>query len=486
MEDTAMPHRHSLRTSGSRPRKPAPLALSACLTAALLLASGLVRLSAEGPPHGGRHDGGDFDRAILRNAGSMLGDGRHVFRYDTFGDEAFWGDALKLHQAIEGAALGGVGAGVSPRQALALGLKVDADALPESLVRQLRAGTVNLDDPATTLALLKLNAVVGLTGFFKRDGSLKSLGVQCALCHSTVDNSLAFGIGRRLDGWANHDLNVGAIIAAAPDLSPVVNLLKAVNPAITDAAVRSVLNSWGPGKFDAELLLDGKTTNPTTGQSAATLIPNAFGLAGYNLHTWTGGWGTITYWNAFVAVLEMHGVGNFFDSRLDDAAQFPVAAAAGLGHIRTDPDSDRVTKQLPALQFYQLAIPAPRPTPGVDFDPAAAARGDEIFGGKARCGSCHTEPLWTEPGWNTHKPADIKIESFQADRSPDHSYKTANLAGLFIRERGLNMAPANQGRFYHDGRFKTLLDVVNSYDQRFGLGLTAAEKADLVEYLKSL
>lgn len=423
--------------------------------------------------------------AILQNAVQMTVQGRQIFRFDTYGDQAFWGDTLMLHLAIEGDHLGGVGPGVSPATALALGLKVDADALSQRVIQQLKRGQVDLNDPAVTLSLLKQDAVLGVKGFFNSDGSLQSVGLTCALCHSTVNDSVAPGVGRRLDGWANHDLNVGAIIASAPNLTPIVDLLKIVNPAIDDAAVRAVLQSWGPGKFDAELLLDGKAFQPD-GRSAATLIPNAFDLGGYNLHTWTGGWGTVTYWNAFVAVLELRGIGTFFDERLDNAAQFPIAAAAGFGHITTDADDDQVTSKLPALAFYQLSIPAPKPRPGIDFDAAAADRGDELFSGKANCNSCHHEPLWTEPGWNDHKPAEIRIDAFQADRSPDHAYKTMNLAALFVRERGLFMKPENKGRFYHDGRFQTLLDVVDSYNSRFGLGLTPDEEHDLVEYLKSL
>ena len=213
----------------------------------------------------------------------MLEEGKQTFRFDTFGDEAFWTDALQLHRAIAGAQLGGVGPGVSPKTALAVGLKVDSDALPQSLISQLKQGRVNLDDPATTLALLKLNAVVGVKGTVRDDGSLQSVGITCALCHSTVDNSFAPGIGQRLDGWANRDLNVGAIVALSPNLKPVTDLL-----GVDEATVRTVLQSWGPGKFDAELFLDGKAFRPD-GKSAATLIPPAFGLAGVNLHTWTVG-----------------------------------------------------------------------------------------------------------------------------------------------------------------------------------------------------
>jgi len=433
-----------------------------------------------------------FDRVIRQNIDAMTRDGRHTFRFDTFGDEAFWGDKLKLHEAIEGSRFGGVGPGLSPAVALGLGLKVDVDVLPGDIVAALRANRVNLQDPATTLLLLKENAVVGLTGFFNRDGSLKSVGIQCSLCHSTVDNSLTFGIGHRLDGWANRDLDVGKIVATAPDLTPFATLL-----GVPVDTVKAVLQSWGPGKFDAELFLDGKAVNPTqvtdgavTGRMVpgATLIPNAYGLAGFNQHTWTGAWGTVSYWNALVAVLEMRGVGRFFDPRMNNAAQFPIAAANGFGNFNStlSPDDDRVTSKLPALHFYQLAIPAPTPQAGRDFDPAAAKRGDDLFSGKARCNTCHADPLWTEPGWNLHTAAEVCIDSFQADRAPDHTYKTMNLNGVFVRERGLFMNPANKGRFYHDGRFATLHDVVDHYDQCKSLALSDQEKHDLIEYLKSL
>ena len=432
----------------------------------------------------------DFDAQIATNAIELLEGGRQTFRFDTFGDQAFWGDALQLHQAIKGAALGGVGPGISPNTALSLGLKVDINALPQPLINQLKQGKVNLNDPATTVALLKLDAVLGVKGFFSGN-NLNSVGITCAFCHSTVNNSFAFGIGDRLDGWANRDLDVGKVVAAAPNLSPFANLL-----GVSQDTVRAVLNSWGPGKFDAELILDGKAFNPQqvtdgvvtgTNVPGATLIPNAFGLAGYNQHTWTGAWGSVPYWNAFVAALEMHGVGRFFDPRLNNAAKFPIAAANGFADLpHIDPDQDLITKKLPELQFYQLAIPAPAPQAGVDFSAPAAERGDALFSGKAKCNDCHVEPLWTEPGWNLHTPAEIGIDSFQADRAPDGVYKTMNLAGVFIRENAVFMNPANKGRYYHDGRFATLLDVVNHYNTRFSLGLTAQEKLDLVEYLKSL
>lgn len=404
---------------------------------------------------------------INANAQRMVDEGREIFRFDTFGDEAFWGDTLKLHQAIQGSMFGGVGPGVSPKTALAVGLKVDVDALPGSLVKALRKGKVNLDDPASTLALLKANAVVGVIGSFNQDGSLSSMGISCALCHSTVDDSFAPGIGHRLDGWANRDLNVGAIIALSPDLSVVTNLLE-----VDAAALRTVFNSWGPGKFDAQVLLDGKAFRPD-GKSAATLIPPAFGLAGVNLGTSTG-FGSTTYWNAFVANLEMHGQGTFFDPRLNDPVKFPVAAKAGSASLRSGPDL--ITAKLAALHFYQLAIPAPVAPEG-SFDRTAAARGQAIFNGKANCSSCHVPPLFTEPGWNMHTPEEIGIDDFQSARSPDNRYRTAPLKGLFTHSKG---------GFYHDGRFATLGDVVEHYNSFFKSGLAAQEKNDLVEYLKSL
>ncbi len=422
---------------------------------------------------GARPDRTRFDAAVIKNAAQMLDQGRHTFRFDTFGDQDFWGGTLQLHKALEGSQFGGVGPGVSPATALAVGLKVDVDALPPSLIAALRAGQVNLSSPATTLALLKQNAVLGVTGYFKPDGSLRSMGIQCALCHSTVDKSFSApgippgNIGHRLDGWANRDLNVGAIVSLAPNLQPVADLLQVDVP-----TVKTVLASWGPGKFDAELFMDGKAFRPD-GKSAATLIPPAFGLAGVNLHTWTG-WGSVPYWNAFVANLEMHGKGTFFDPRLDDAAQFPVAARNHFGHVNNQPDL--ITGKLPALHFYQLSIPAPAPPEG-SFDEAAAKRGDELFSGKAQCTTCHTEPLWTEPGWDLHTGQEICIDNFQADRAPDHRYRTSPLNGLWTHAKG---------GFYHDGRFATLLDVVNHYDSCFNLGLSTQEKSDLVQYLKSL
>ena len=434
----------------------------------LLAASAALGIAALGSQFSSaKQPRGDFDERIADHADDLLRDGKRIFRLDTFGDQAFWGGRLRLHEAIAGAEHGGVGEGVSPATALSLGLKVDIEALPRKLVKSLERGEVDLDDPASTLALLRHDAVVGIRGFFDGREQLTSVGIQCALCHSTVDDSFAAGIGRRLDGWANRDLNVGAIVAVAPDLSFFTDLL-----GVDDATVRQVLNQWGPGKFDAAMALDGKTAQPT-GETSATLIPPAFGLAGINLHTWTG-WGSVTHWNAFVANLEMHGQGTFYDPRLEDATKFPIAAANGFGNVRSE--QDLITGKLGALQFYQLAIPAPRAPEG-SFDRRAARRGQTLFSGKADCARCHVPPIYTEPGWNLHTASEIGIDGFQASRSPDERYRTAPLRGLWTHAKG---------GFYHDGRFPTLVAVVEHYDGHFGLGLTPAERIDLIEFLKSL
>jgi cytochrome c553 len=355
---------------------------------------------------------------------------------------------------------------VSPATALSVGLKVDVDRVPSAVLNGIKSGTVNLNDPANTLALLAADAVVGVKGFGSAS-QLRSVGITCALCHSTVDDSFAPGIGHRRDGWPNRDLNVGAIVALSPDLSAVASLLQ-----VDQSTVRTVLHSWGPGKFDAELFLDGKAFRPD-GKTAATLIPPAFGLAGMNQHTYTG-WGSVPYWNALVANLEMHGSGTFFDPRLADPQQFPVAARAGFANLRQQPDN--VTAKLPPLHFYQMAIPAPTPPDG-SFDRRAADHGQTLFNGVATCSTCHVPPLYTEPGWQMHTGAEIGIDNFQADRSPDHRYRTTPLRGVWARAKG---------GFYHDGRYPTLLAVVQHYNQAFNLRLSDSDMNDLVEYLKSL
>jgi hypothetical protein len=293
------------------------------------------------------------------------------------------------------------------------------------------------------------------------------MGIQCAFCHSTVDDSFTPGIGKRLDGWAARDLNVGAIVSLAPNLKPFTDLLGVDLP-----TVKKVFGSWGPGRFDAELDKDGKGFRPD-GKQAGTLIPPAFGLAGVNLHTWTG-FGSVPYWNAYVASGEMHGSGTFFDARLSNTTQYPVSARSGEGNRRGVPD--RITPKLAALHFYQLAIPAPAPPTG-SFDKEASTRGKGVFEAKAKCATCHVPPLYTEPGNNLHTPAEVGVDAFQADRSPTHMYRTAPLAGLWSHQKG---------GFYHDGRFATLGDVIDHYNDLLKLALTDREKADLIEYLKSL
>lgn len=409
-------------------------------------------------------DPDDFNQAIRKNADDLFEKGRAVFRFETFGDEVFWTDKLQLHKAVVDEKHGGIGKGLTPKEALAAGLKVDLNILPAFLRKKIQEGKF-LDDPWVTMELLKINAVVGVIAKFE-DNKIKSLGLTCASCHSTVDSET--GIGSRLDGWPNRDLNVGAIISMAPDLSSFTTMLD------TDVEnVKKILASWGPGKFDALLNLDGKAFRPD-GKSGATLIPEAFGHAGHNLHTWTGGWGNVTYWNAYVANLELSGQGNFYDERLMNKEQYPVAAKMGFGNKRSA--VDLVSDKLAALQFYQLAIPSPEAPKG-SFDKEASERGQKVFNGKAQCAGCHVPPLFAEPGWNAHKPDDICIDDFQSNRSPDKTYVTQGLRGLWAHSKG---------GFYHDGRFATLLDVVNHYDKCKSLKLNEAEKNDLVEYLKSL
>ncbi|WP_087001691.1 c-type cytochrome [Rhizobium sullae] len=437
----------------------------------LLLSSTMMPATAQMGKKGSM-SGKDFDAAATDQARRYLEEGRETFRFDTFGSEDFWGGKLKLHEAIAGEKLGGKGPGLSPEKALELGLKVDVNAIPRDVAVALDKGKVDLTDPASTVLLLKANAVVGVTGFFGEDGkTLTSVGIQCAVCHSTVDDAYAPGIGHRLDGWPNRDLNIGAIIALAPDLTAFTEMLQ-----ISEAEVKKAVEAWGPGKFDAELNLDGKAFRPD-GKTAATLNPPAFGLAGVNNHTWTGAWGTVSYWNAYVGNLEMHGKGVFYDPRLDDAEKYPVAARTKQGH-KQDQD-DRITGKLPALHFYQLSLPVPKPPEGA-FDSAAAGKGNTLFNEKAKCATCHVPPLFTEPGWNLHKADEIGIDDFQAMRSPDERYRTVPLRALWDMEK------VHKGGFYHDGRFATLDEVVKHYDQHLKLNLSDQERSDLIEYLKSI
>ena len=396
---------------------------------------------------------------------AMVAEGKNIFRFDAFGDEVFWSGLLHIDKAILGVNNGGYGPGVSPNTALAVGLKVDADVLPGNVVAGIVNGSISLDSPSTTVALLKLNAVVGVKGNFDASGNLESIGITCASCHSTVDNSFIPGVGKRLDGWPNRDLNVGQIISLTDNALPIANMLH-----VTEPTLRTVLGAWGPGKFAAVLFMDGKALKPD-GSVAANLIPAAFGLKGVDLVTYTG-WGDISYWNSFVANLEMHGLGKFKDPRLNDPIKYPIAVENHFYDVSNDPDL--ITSKLPALRAYQHSIKAPKPPAG-SFNAGEAGKGRALFVGKAKCTNCHTGNLYTD---NSLRTADeIGIDDFEAKRSPTGKYRTPPLGGLFAR---------SQGGFYHDGRFATYLDVVNHYNTRMTLNLTATEKQQLVEYLKSL
>ena len=367
--------------------------------------------------------------------------GESIFRFDTFGDEQFWTDVLRMHEVLPT---------VDPATALAVGLKVDVHALPANLVAALRAGTVDLTNPAVTVELLRLNAVVGLKGTVDTSGHLTKVGVTCALCHSTVDNSFAPSIGRRLDGWANTDLNVGAIVALSPAL---------------DDATKAEFNKWGPGKYDPRHhAFDGTNILPLNSPSLPIVIPPIYGLKGVGFETFTGD-GPISYWNSYVGVGQMGGRGNFADPRI------------GL-FIRQAPDL--VTPKLAALLEYQLSLRTPKPPKG-SFDRQAAIRGWVLFRSKAKCSTCHQPPHFTDVmsrnrrGPFLHDPAEVGMDPAYADRSATGKYRTTPLRGL------LQHAP-----YFHDGSAPDLLAVVNHYDALFDLELTERQKAQLVEYLKSL
>lgn len=404
------------------------------------------------------HDNGSSD---------LISQGKQTFRYDAFGDEDFWSGLLHIDKAIAGSNNGGFGSGVSPKTALAVGLKVDANALPPEIKKAILSKSINLDDPATTLALLKLDAVVGIKGNFDDAGKMKSIGITCAVCHSTVDNSFAAGIGKRLDGWPNRDLNVGAIISLTDNAKPIADLLHVDEPTL-----RTVLGLWGPGKFAAILFMDGKALRPD-GKVAANLIPAAFGLKDVSLTTYTG-WGDIKYWNSFVANLEMHGKGTFMDPRLNDPVKYPIAVENSFFNVHNDPDL--ITSKLDGLRAYQFSLDVPRPA-GNSFDHDAARRGKILFYGQAKCATCHREDLYTSRKTILHAASEIGIDDFEANRSPTGKYRTTPLAGLSARTKG---------GYFHDGRFPQLSDVVDHYDQFMSLHLTQKQKQDVVDYLKSL
>jgi mono/diheme cytochrome c family protein len=380
-------------------------------------------------------------RAAAQSGPTRTADGQRIFRFDTFGDEQLWTSTLHLDQAV---------ANVSPATALSVGLKVDSEALPAPVADAIRAGRVDLNDPAVTIALLKLNAVVGVVGKVNEANQLESVGVTCALCHSTVDDSFARGIGRRLDGWPNRDLNVGAIVALSPVLTP---------------AQRAVFNSWGPGRYDPRLqAFDGTSFIPLNSSTLPVEIPPAYGLRHVGFETVTAD-GPVSYWNDYVAVSQMGGHGSFSDSRI------------GLTITQTP---DLVTPKLPALVDYELSLEAPTPPRG-SFNREAAKRGEHVFR-DAGCASCHTKPAFTDvlrsPGHREpllHAPAETGMEPLYALRSATNGYRTAPLRGVW-----------QHPPYFHDGSAKDLPAVVEHYNTVKSLGLTPQQQADLVEYLKSL
>jgi len=370
------------------------------------------------------------------------GEGQTIFRYDTFGDEQLWTNVLRMHEVIQH---------VDPATALSVGLKVDADALPAAVLSAVRAGKVDLTDPAVTIELLRLNAVVGVKATVNESGQLSTVGVTCALCHSSVDDAVAPGIGKRLDGWANRDLNVGAIVA----LSPVM-----------DAATKAEFRSWGPGKYDPRHhAFDGINLIPLNSPSLPVLIPPIYGLKGVGFETYTAD-GPISYWNSYVGVSQMGGHGSFSDPRIG---------------VFIQQAPDLVTPKLAALLDYQLSLRAPKPAPG-SINEAAAARGKKIFRNEGRCSTCHQGSTFTDvlsgPVREVpvlHDAAEVGVEPVYAARSATGAYRTTPLRALPVH------AP-----YFHDGSAADLPAVVDHYDRLFGLNLTPAQKADLVEYLKSL
>ena len=374
----------------------------------------------------------DSPEASLAMNPALVSQGRTIFRFDTFGDETFWTDTLQMHTVIRTA--------LSPAKALAVGLKVDADALPASIKAALRAGTIDLSAPATTVSLLKLGAVLGLVGQVDASNTLTRVGITCALCHSTVDNTLAPGIGSRLDGWPNRDLDVGAIIALSPALTP---------------AQRSVYSSWGPGMYDPRYSIDG--------QNHPVVQPPAFGLRHVKREVYTGD-DVMSYWNTYVAVTQMHGHGRFVDPRIGVSVSNPP---------------DLVSSKLDALRAYQFSLETPPSVPG-SVNAEAAARGRAVFNGVGGCARCHRGSTFTDVNANVlHSAAEVGQDPAYALRSVTKMYRTTPLRGLWH-------PPQLQGPYFHDGNAATLEAVVAHYVRLFGLNLTARRKADLVEYLKTL
>ena len=375
------------------------------------------------------------DDALAAKGGqspAALADGKSIFRFDTFGDETFWTDTLRMHEVIR--------TGVSPATALAVGLKVDADALPPAVKAGIADGSIPLDQPATTVALLELGAVLGVVGQVDEGGTLQRVGITCALCHSTVDNSFVPGIGRRLDGWPNRDLDVGRIVS--------------LSPALTDAQ-KAVYLSWGPGMYDPRFNIDG--------QNVPVVLPPAFGLRHVALETYTGD-GPVSYWNAYVAITQMHGHGIFSDPRIGVSVSNPP---------------DLVSSKLAALSAYQLSLEAPRPVAS-NFDADAARRGRAVFTGVARCAACHLGGALTDVNaGRLHSPESVGQDATYAQRSATKLYRATPLRGLWN-------PPQLRGPYFHDGSAATLDEVVSHYEQRFGFSLSERQRRDLVEYLKTL
>jgi len=363
---------------------------------------------------------------------AAISSGQSIFRFDTYGDETFWTDTLRMHETIR--------TSVSPATALSVGLKVDVDALPAAVKAGIQNHTIDLNDPATTVALLKLGAVVGVIGHVDEANTLTSVGVTCALCHSTVDNAFGPSIGHRLDGWPNRDLDVGRVIALSSAITP---------------AQRAVYLSWGPGKYDPRFNIDGK--------NQPVVIPPAFGLRHVAREIYTGD-DTISYWNLYVAVTQMHGHGHFVDPRIGVDVNNPP---------------DLVSSKLAALRTYQFSLESPDAQAGT-FDVEAARRGRAVFNAVARCSSCHVGSVYTDVNQGVlHTPAEVGQDAAYALRSATKLYRTTPLRGLWN-------PPQLRGPYFHDGKAATLADVVDHYVQLKGLVLTPLQRADLIEYLKTL
>jgi mono/diheme cytochrome c family protein len=398
------------------------------------VAIGVVAMSLSACGGGSGSDHSTDAKEAARQA-ALVAEGKHIFRFDTFGDEARWSDTLTMHEVI--------GAAVDPTTALSVGLKVDAEALPPAVVQGIQNGSVDLKSPATTVALLKLDAVVGLKGKVETINGkdmLTRVGITCALCHSTVDNSFSQGIGKRLDGWPNRDLDPGAIIALSPAL---------------DAAKKAAYNSWGKGKYDPRFNVDGI--------SKPVVIPPAHGLEGIHSVTFTGDGTEPAYWNRYVAVTQMGGQGTFTEPRLNLSI--------------TNGTQDLVTSKLPALQAYQLSLKAPA-APAGSFDMAAAGRGKLVFEGAGKCVSCHSGALFTDANMTLHPPTDSMAEPESpsyAARSATKMYRTSPLKGVW-----------QHPPYFHNGSAATLEDVGATYNTKNGLGLSPQDIADLAQYLKSL